>query len=94
MNNFQIIHQVNPSFKGFQSLILIKLLHIIEDQVCKVRKEYEITLFVKRIDTVAAEFPTIYIPYNTLTHDLEFDDHETIVLGSGIYCIKSSVEFD
>jgi hypothetical protein len=30
--------------------------HITEDQVCKVRKEYEITLFIKRIDTVAAEF--------------------------------------
>ena len=94
MNNFQIIHQVNPSFKGFQSLILIKLLHITEDQVCKVRKKYEITLFVKRIDTVAAEFPTIYILYNILIHDLKFDDHKTIVLGSDIYCIKSSVEFN
>ena len=94
MNNFQIIHQVNPSFKGFQSLILIKLLHITEDQVCKVRKKYEITLFVKRIDTVAAEFPTIYILYNTLTHDLKFDNHKIIILGSGIYYIKSFVKFD
>jgi len=73
---------------------LIKLLHITEDQVCKVWKKYEITLFVKRIDTVAAKFSTIYISYNTLTYDLEFNDHETIVLGSSIYCIKSSVKFD
>jgi hypothetical protein len=45
-----------------------KWLHITEGQVCKVRKEYEITLFVKRIGTVAAEFPK---KKRTLTNVLE-----------------------
>ncbi|EPE29223.1 Glutathione synthetase ATP-binding protein [Glarea lozoyensis ATCC 20868] len=32
--------------------------------------------------------------YNASTHDVTFDDHGTIVLGSGVYRIGSSVEFD
>lgn len=62
------------------------------------RKNFGITPFVKRIDTLAAEFPTntnyFYTTYNASTHDVTFDDHGTIILGSGVYRIGSSVEFD
>ncbi|KAI9813082.1 MAG: carbamoyl-phosphate synthase (glutamine-hydrolyzing) cpa2 [Pycnora praestabilis] len=51
-----------------------------------------------QIDTLAAEFPAdtnyLYTTYNATSHDVTFDDHGTIVLGSGVYRIGSSVEFD
>jgi carbamoyl-phosphate synthase/aspartate carbamoyltransferase len=57
-----------------------------------------ITPFVKQIDTVAAEFPAftnyLYMTYNGSAHDLDFNDHGVMVLGSGVYRIGSSVEFD
>ena len=62
------------------------------------RKSLGITPFVKRIDTLAAEFPAhtnyLYTTYNASEHDVKFDEHGTIVLGSGVYRIGSSVEFD
>ncbi|KIY50273.1 carbamoyl-phosphate synthase subunit arginine-specific large [Fistulina hepatica ATCC 64428] len=60
--------------------------------------KYNIRPFVKRIDTLAAEFPAqtnyLYTTYNASTHDVTFDEHGTMVLGSGVYRIGSSVEFD
>jgi len=54
--------------------------------------------FVKRIDTVAAEWPAqtnyLYLTYNASEHDLEFEGGHIMVLGSGVYRIGSSVEFD
>ncbi|KDQ20052.1 hypothetical protein BOTBODRAFT_27473 [Botryobasidium botryosum FD-172 SS1] len=62
------------------------------------RKSLGITPFVKRIDTLAAEYPAytnyLYTTYNATEHDVEFDEHGTMVLGSGVYRIGSSVEFD
>ncbi|GAA5972250.1 hypothetical protein JCM11641_002374 [Rhodosporidiobolus odoratus] len=62
------------------------------------RKSLKVTPFVKRIDTLAAEYPAhtnyLYTTYNASTHDIEFDDQGTMVLGSGVYRIGSSVEFD
>jgi len=62
------------------------------------RVEAGITPIVKQIDTVAAEFPAVtnylYLTYNASQHDLSFDDHGIMVLGSGVYRIGSSVEFD
>lgn len=62
------------------------------------RKSFGIKPWVKRIDTLAAEFPAntnyLYTTYNASTHDIEFDEHGTMVLGSGVYRIGSSVEFD
>ena len=53
---------------------------------------------VKQIDTVAAEFPAytnyLYLTYNGAEHDVQFDDRGVMVLGSGVYRIGSSVEFD
>lgn len=36
----------------------------------------------------------LYTTYNASSHDVTFDDHGTIILGSGVYRIGSSVEFD
>eukprot|EP01135_Chromosphaera_perkinsii_P003843 Nk52_evm1s258 gene=Nk52_evmTU1s258 len=62
------------------------------------RREMGIIPFVKQIDTVAAEFPAqtnyLYMTYNASGNDVEFDDKGVIVLGSGVYRIGSSVEFD
>ena len=66
--------------------------------VRRLRQEAKITPFVKQIDTVAAEFPAytnyLYMTYNALEDDVDFEDHGVMVLGSGVYRIGSSVEFD
>ncbi|QIX59746.1 carbamoyl-phosphate synthase (glutamine-hydrolyzing) large subunit [Hymenobacter sp. BT18] len=54
---------------------------------------------VKQIDTLAAEFPAqtnyLYLTYHGTEHDLEPEtDKSVVVLGSGVYRIGSSVEFD
>jgi carbamoyl-phosphate synthase large subunit len=83
---------------GFSDLHLSQLCGKTEDEVRAIRKSFGVTPFVKRIDTLAAEFPAytnyLYTTYNATTHDLEFDEHGTMVLGSGVYRIGSSVEFD
>lgn len=62
------------------------------------RLEFDIRPWVKKIDTLAAEFPAdtnyLYTTYNGTQHDVDFDEHGTMVLGSGVYRIGSSVEFD
>ncbi|KAI8845118.1 hypothetical protein BJ741DRAFT_659217 [Chytriomyces cf. hyalinus JEL632] len=66
--------------------------------VRKLRVDQGITPFVKQIDTVAAEFPCytnyLYMTYSGMEHDIEFNDKGIMVLGSGVYRIGSSVEFD
>ncbi|NIO21102.1 MAG: hypothetical protein GTN76_10270, partial [Candidatus Aenigmarchaeota archaeon] len=54
---------------------------------------------VKQIDTLGAEYPAktnyLYLTYNGIEDDIEFSEkNSVIVLGSGAYCIGSSVEFD
>jgi len=69
-----------------------------ETELRAVRKSMKILPFVKQIDTMAAEFPAatnyLYMTYNGDEHDVDFDDPGTMVLGSGVYRIGSSVEFD
>ncbi|KAK9362158.1 hypothetical protein V1504DRAFT_449704 [Lipomyces starkeyi] len=69
-----------------------------EDEVRARRKGFDIVPFVKKIDTLAAEFPAdtnyLYTTYNATQSDITFDEHGTMVLGSGVYRIGSSVEFD
>lgn len=69
-----------------------------ETDVRKRRQQFGIRPWVKKIDTLAAEFPAdtnyLYTTYNASSHDVTFDDHGTIILGSGVYRIGSSVEFD
>ncbi|KAI9679404.1 MAG: hypothetical protein M1817_005426 [Caeruleum heppii] len=83
---------------GFSDRQLAKFWSSNELAVRKRRVEAGITPVVKQIDTVAAEFPAftnyLYLTYSGSEHDVRFDDHGVMVLGSGVYRIGSSVEFD
>nr|MBE5724542.1 rudimentary [Cucujiformia] len=69
-----------------------------EQAIRNMREELNVKPFVKQIDTVAAEWPAttnyLYITYNADSHDISFDEEHVMVLGSGVYRIGSSVEFD
>ncbi|MBT9393696.1 carbamoyl-phosphate synthase (glutamine-hydrolyzing) large subunit [Hymenobacter sp. NST-14] len=63
------------------------------------RKALGVVPVVKQIDTLAAEFPAqtnyLYLTYHGTENDLEPEtDKSVVVLGSGVYRIGSSVEFD
>jgi carbamoyl-phosphate synthase large subunit len=66
----------------------------------KMRKENGILPVVKRIDTLAAEWPAktnyLYLTYGGIANDFEInsDSEKIAVLGAGPYRIGSSVEFD
>ena len=64
----------------------------------KVRQHFGLTPFIKQIDTVAAEYPAftnyLYLTYNACENDVVFDGGACMVIGSGVYRIGSSVEFD
>jgi len=83
---------------GFSDRQLGVSLQSTELAVRRLRQEHGIAPFVKQIDTVAAEFPAhtnyLYTTYNAIEHDVQFDDRGVMVLGSGVYRIGSSVEFD
>ncbi|WFD42754.1 carbamoyl-phosphate synthase (glutamine-hydrolyzing) [Malassezia psittaci] len=84
--------------QGFSDFQIAKLTNSTEFDVRRYRKSLDIHPWVKRIDTVAAEYPAqtnyLYTTYNAAAHDVEFDENGTMVLGSGVYRIGSSVEFD
>lgn len=83
---------------GFSDIQIAKAVNSTEDEVRAYRKKLGITPFVKKIDTLAAEFPAdtnyLYTTYNASSHDVKFDDKGIVILGSGVYRIGSSVEFD
>ncbi|KAN0059974.1 Carbamoyl-phosphate synthase [Thecaphora frezii] len=83
---------------GFSDRQLAKCLNSTELAVRRLRQEHAIMPFVKQIDTVAAEFPAftnyLYTTYNAVEHDVSFQDRGVMVIGSGVYRIGSSVEFD
>jgi len=83
---------------GFSDDQIAKATSSTELAIRELRKHHNIIPYVKRIDTLAAEFPAatnyLYTTYNASTDDLTFDDHGIMVLGSGVYRIGSSVEFD
>ena len=69
-----------------------------EIRIREMRKEMNVNPIVKQIDTVAAEWPAhtnyLYMTYNGTEHDLDFPGEHVMVIGSGVYRIGSSVEFD
>ncbi|KAA8651315.1 bifunctional carbamoylphosphate synthetase/aspartate transcarbamylase [Aspergillus tanneri] len=83
---------------GFSDRQLATFLSSNELSIRRLRVEAGIIPIVKQIDTVAAEFPSVtnylYLTYNGSEHDVAFDDKGIMVLGSGVYRIGSSVEFD
>lgn len=62
------------------------------------RRDWSILPVVKQIDTVAAEWPAytnyLYLTYHGTENDLSFQEPHVMVIGSGVYRIGSSVEFD
>jgi carbamoyl-phosphate synthase / aspartate carbamoyltransferase len=83
---------------GFSDRQLAKFWSSNEIAVRRLRLEAGVHPFVKQIDTVAAEFPAftnyLYLTYNASESDIDFEDQGVMVLGSGVYRIGSSVEFD
>jgi len=83
---------------GFSDRQLATCMSSTELAVRTIRREFRVFPFVKQIDTVAAEFPAftnyLYTTYNAIEHDITFSDRGVMVLGSGVYRIGSSVEFD
>lgn len=83
---------------GFSDRQIANAVKSTEDEVRARRRSFDIHPWVKKIDTLAAEFPAdtnyLYTTYNGSSHDVTFDDKGKIILGSGVYRIGSSVEFD
>lgn len=83
---------------GFSDKQIASCIKASELAVRKQRREAGILPFVKQIDTVAGEWPAstnyLYLTYNASEHDVEFGEQMVMVIGSGVYRIGSSVEFD
>ncbi|CAB4376032.1 unnamed protein product [Rhizophagus irregularis] len=99
-HHYDITKEVILSAKqlGFSDRQIAKAINSNELAIRRIRQEYGIIPFVKQIDTVAAEFPAhtnyLYVTYNAIEHDINFEERGVMVLGSGVYRIGSSVEFD
>ncbi|KAK8191795.1 uncharacterized protein BKA78DRAFT_353075 [Phyllosticta capitalensis] len=83
---------------GFSDRQLANFWNSNELAVRQLRVDSGVFPVVKQIDTVAAEFPAftnyLYVTYHGTSHDIDFNDRGVMVLGSGVYRIGSSVEFD
>ena len=89
---------------GFSDGQIAKIMRVDTIFIRQMRRRLKLHPFVKRIDTLAAEWPAItnylYLTYNASEHDINFEREnkdglkKVIVLGSGTYRIGSSVEFD
>eukprot|EP00064_Thunnus_orientalis_P025556 superscaffoldBa00013203_g25944 len=83
---------------GFSDKQIAQAVQSTELAVRKLRRDWSILPVVKQIDTVAAEWPActnyLYLTYHGTENDLSFDDQHVMVIGSGVYRIGSSVEFD
>lgn len=84
---------------GFSDKTLAVLQNTTEDAIRKLRISKGIKPIVKQIDTLAGEFAAetnyLYMTYHGAHHDVpEGNPKSVVVLGSGPYCIGSSVEFD
>ena len=83
---------------GFSDKDIANALRTTENEIRKRRIKLGITPIVKQIDTLAGEFDAetnyLYTTYHGTEHDVKPLNSPIIVLGSGPYCIGSSVEFD
>ncbi|PVD23792.1 hypothetical protein C0Q70_17066 [Pomacea canaliculata] len=83
---------------GFSDKQIAKAVARTELAVRMARNLQGVVPWVRQIDTVAAEWPAstnyLYLTYNAAQHDLLFPGGYVIVVGSGVYRIGSSVEFD
>jgi len=69
-----------------------------ESDIRSLRMRMKVLPVVKQVDTLAGEFPAqtnyLYCTYHGTENDIARGKHQVAVLGSGPYCIGSSVEFD
>jgi len=85
---------------GFSDKQIAICLKTDEMTIRKLRKEANIVPVVKQIDTLAAEWPAktnyLYLTYGGDEDDIDFHSGKSkvLVLGSGVFRIGSSVEFD
>ncbi len=85
--------------KGFSDKQLGFMRGVGELEVRALRKKLGVLPSLKNIDTMAAEYPAntnyLYVTYHGEKNDIIAGGRKKIiVLGSGAYCIGSSVEFD
>ncbi|TRY86955.1 hypothetical protein DNTS_000646 [Danionella cerebrum] len=83
---------------GFSDKQIAQAVQSTELAVRKLRQAWKILPVVKQIDTVAAEWPAhtnyLYLTYHGSESDVLFEQPHVMVIGSGVYRIGSSVEFD
>ncbi|GAH14158.1 unnamed protein product, partial [marine sediment metagenome] len=89
---------------GFSDGQIAKIMGVDSIFIRQMRRRLKIQPYVKRIDTLAAEWPAVtnylYLTYSASEHDIDFETEyksnlkKVIVLGSGTYRIGASVEFD
>ncbi|CAK9295247.1 unnamed protein product [Gordionus sp. m RMFG-2023] len=90
---------------GFSDKQIAQIIGSTEIAVRQLRETHSITRYVKQIDTMAGEWPCatnyLYTTFNATAHDTSVTRQNdvsgsvrVIVLGSGVYRIGSSVEFD
>ncbi len=84
---------------GFSDVQIAKLTGASWREIQKQRWEMKIHPVIRQIDTLAAEYPAktnyLYLTYNGLENDIAPKRTKSaLVLGSGVYRIGSSVEFD
>ncbi|CAB4068203.1 CAD [Lepeophtheirus salmonis] len=100
IDNLKLKDLLHAKKLGFSDKQIANLLESSETAIRLHRTDNGITPFVKQIDTVAAEYPAstnyLYLTYNGSSHDVESQSGKdyTMVIGSGVYRIGSSVEFD
>ncbi len=84
---------------GFGDKAIAKIQSMTEEKIRQLRLKNHITPVIKQIDTLAGEFPAqtnyLYLTYHGTKNDIKrCPKKPLIILGSGPYCIGSSVEFD
>jgi carbamoyl-phosphate synthase large subunit len=84
---------------GFSDQQIGRVLRTDWSDVRAMRRSYGLVPRAKQIDTLAAEYPAetnfLYLTYNGATNDVGALGRKAVmVLGSGVYRIGSSVEFD
>lgn len=86
--------------QGFSDLQIARYRKTTEDTIRKLRIKEHIVPVIKRIDTMAGEFPAktnyLYMTYAARNADYAPDQSEdkVVVIGAGPYAIGTSVEFD
>lgn len=90
---------LNAKRDGFADKVIGQIVSQTESAIRETRLKFGIRPAVKQIDTLAGEFDAstnyLYLTYHGSSNDIQpLGQKAIIVMGSGPYCIGSSVEFD